>query len=150
MQQGPSAGAEGRRVLREYGRRFGAIAKARGARVAMYTVWPSRARYGDMDRVIESHALAARDAGGSVVPVGVAWRAALRQDPALPLYDGDGFHPSRAGTYLAALVFREWLSGKPSGGFTQNWTGARSLGLTPAQAEVLERAAHEAVSPAER
>jgi hypothetical protein len=146
MQQGPSAGAEGRTVLRKYGKRFAAVATARGARVAMYTVWPSRARYGDMVRVIESHALAAQDAGGSVVPVGHAWRTALQHDPALPLYDGDGFHPSRTGTYLAALVFREWLTGQASGGFTSSWPGARKLRLNAAQSAILERAAHEAVA----
>jgi hypothetical protein len=98
-----------------------------------------------MDGVIESHALAARDAGGSVVPVGVAWRAALQEDASLPLYDRDGFHPARTGTYLAALVFREWISGQASIGFTSSWRGSRDLPLSAAQATIIEQSAHRAV-----
>lgn len=142
MQQGPSASAEGRQVLRDYASKFAALGKIRGARSALYTVWPSRSRLSDLDAVIESHRLAAQDAGAGIVPVGVAWRAALREDPSLPLYADDGFHPSRAGTYLAALVFREWLTGEPSGGFTRTWR--RAPRLAPPQASLLEDAAHRA------
>lgn len=143
IQQGPSASVEGRQLLREYATRFAALATTRGARTALYTVWPSRSRLGDIDAVIESHRLAAQDAGAGIVPVGVAWRGALREDPSLPLYAGDGFHPARAGTYLAALVFREWLTGAPCGGITRTWR--RAPRLAPPQASLLEDAAHRAV-----
>ena len=144
MQQGPSAGADGRRVLREFAGRFAGVAKQRGARVALYTVWPSRARLGDIDAVIESHQLAAHDAGGEVVPVGVAWRDVLAADASAPLYADDGFHPSRAGTYLAALVFRAWLTREPVAGVTKDWRGATRLGLKPAGVQLLEAAANRA------
>jgi len=144
MQQGPSASAEGRRVLREYAQKFADLAKDRGARVALYMVWPSRARLGDIDAVIESHRLAAADSGSEAVPVGHAWREVLRQDPSFPLYADDGFHPSRVGTYLAALVFREWLTGEPSAGITRAWRGARGLRLSEAHAAILEGAAFRA------
>ncbi|MBL8142066.1 MAG: hypothetical protein JNM38_13205 [Acidobacteria bacterium] len=146
MQQGPSASAEGRQVLREYATKFAELGKHRGARSALYTVWPSRSRLGDIDAVIESHRLAAQDAGAGIVPVGVAWRGALREDPSLPLYADDGFHPSRVGTYLAALVFREWLTGEPPGGFTRTWR--RPPPLAPPVASLLEDAAHLAVRDA--
>jgi hypothetical protein len=146
MQQGPSAGAEGRRVLREFAQKFAALARARGARAALCTVWPARPRLGDFDAVIESHRLAARDAGGEAVPVGAAWRDVLAQDPSLALYASDGLHPSRVGTYLAALVFREWLTGEPSTGFTGTWRGAPRLARP--QASLLENAAHRAVHEA--
>src|SRR5688572_5029979 len=45
---------------------------------------------------------------------GTAWRAAWKREPALALYSPDGLHPSRAGTYLAALVIV-----------------SRTLGITP-------------------
>jgi hypothetical protein len=150
LQQGPSGGAEGRRVLRAYTKKFAELAKVKGARVALYTVWSSRARYRDMAAVIESHALAAQDVGGEVVPVGHAWRAVLEQDPSVPLYGTDGFHPSPVGTYLGALVFREWISGQSSAGFTGAWKDARRLSLTAGQASLLERAAHEAVTASNR
>lgn len=40
-----------------------------------------------------------------VIPVGVAWRDALAQQPTLALWQSDGSHPSEAGTYLAACTF---------------------------------------------
>ena len=40
-----------------------------------------------------------------VAPVGWAWWTLLRQEPAAPLWEGDGSHPSAEGTYLAACVF---------------------------------------------
>jgi hypothetical protein len=150
LQQGPSAGAEGRRVLREYTKKFAGLAKLKGARVALFTVWPARARYSDMAGVIESYTLAARDVGGTVVPVGHAWRAVLERDSSLQLYGKDGFHPSPVGTYLAALVFRRWISGQFSTGFTDAWSEARPLMLSDGAASLLERAADEAVAASGR
>lgn len=145
MQQGPSGGAEGRRVLRTYAKRFGELAKSRGARVALYQVWPARQRLADLDAVIESHVIAAREAGGSVIPVGAAWRLALRRNPGIPLYGRDGFHPSPAGTYLAALVFRRWITGAPSRGVTGTWRGGRQLSLSPDDGALLEEVSEAVV-----
>ena len=78
----------------------------------MLAVWPSAARRGDFDRVAESYRGAADLIGGDLFPVGEAWRAAWARDPALPLYGPDGFHPSPLGSYLAALVIFEALTGR--------------------------------------
>jgi hypothetical protein len=56
--------------------------------------------------------------GAIVVPVGLAWRAALTRDSAVDLWQEDGSHPSPIGTYLAACtfyaaVFRESPEGLP-------------------------------------
>jgi hypothetical protein len=45
-----------------------------------------------------------------VVAVGDAWGSALKSDISLSLYQGDGSHPSPAGTYLAALMFYHFLT----------------------------------------
>ena len=37
-------------------------------------------------------------------PVGVAWKNALAEKPFFPLWQDDGVHPSKQGTYLAACV----------------------------------------------
>jgi hypothetical protein len=47
-----------------------------------------------------------------LLPVGEAWRAAWRRDPEMPLYGPDGFHPTATGTYLAALVIYQQISGR--------------------------------------
>jgi hypothetical protein len=73
-------------------------------------VWPDRTRFAWFDRVRDSYALAARDASGWFLPAGEAWRAAWRRTPSLALYGGDGFHPTAAGTYAAALTIFAGLS----------------------------------------
>lgn len=79
-----------------------------------YMLWPSKARFGDFDRVSESYKIAARDVKGILVPAGDAWREAWRRDGKLKLYGTDDFHPSPLGTYLAAVVFIQRLyGGKP-------------------------------------
>lgn len=113
LQQGPSSLPDSRTVLREYVGRFdGAIRKA-GARPALYMVWPARARQADFERVSESYRLAAADIDAVLLPVGEAWRAAWKQAPSARLYGADNFHPSRDGSWLAALVIYCRLSGKP-------------------------------------
>jgi hypothetical protein len=111
LQQGPSSQPDSRVILRDYVKRFDEQIRKVGARTALYSVWPSRARSRDFDGVSESYAIAARDVAALLMPAGEAWRAAWRQNPELPLYDRDGFHPSRLGSCLAALVIYKTLAG---------------------------------------
>lgn len=111
LQQGPSSLPESRRVLREYTKKFADAAHGRGARVVLYGVWPPRDRLAFQKDVTESYRQAATDVGGELIAVGDAWRWAWQRDPKLPLYGWDGFHPSQLGTYLAALMFLERLTG---------------------------------------
>jgi hypothetical protein len=157
LQQGPSALEESRALLLEYARRFAAEARRAQARTALYMVWPSRARFADFDRVSASYTAAAREVDGLVLPVGDAWTAAWRLDPDLALYGADGFHPSRAGSVLGALVIHRMLVG--AGAATEREASSadaaapawsRALGLDARLALRLERAAAAAVEEAER
>jgi hypothetical protein len=112
LQQGPSALPESRVQLRASVRTFDRAVRRAGARTALYMVWPSTTRSGDFDRVSESYAIAAGDVGAVFLPAGDAWRAAWRRDPALAFYGRDGFHPTPLGTYLAALVVYQQVSGR--------------------------------------
>jgi hypothetical protein len=67
-------------------------------------VWPESYRRSALGAVIASYRKAAKAAGAELFPAGDAWRRAWACDPKLPLYGSDGLHPSRLGTYLAALV----------------------------------------------
>jgi hypothetical protein len=53
-----------------------------------------------------------QELGVKVVPVGLAWQVALSQDTSLDLWDADGSHPNKTGSYLAACVFYTVLTGK--------------------------------------
>jgi hypothetical protein len=46
----------------------------------------------------------------SLSPVGIAWAEAAARRPGINLWAGDGRHPTRAGSYLAACVFYALLS----------------------------------------
>lgn len=111
LQQGPSA-TEGRPSLLEYSQRFADLLREAGGRTALYMVWPSNQRAFDFPGVRESYATAATQTDSLLLPVGDAWRVAWHLDGTLRLYGADGFHPSLAGSYLAALVIFEGLSGE--------------------------------------
>jgi hypothetical protein len=142
LQQGPSA-TEGRPSLLEYSARFAAEARRLGARTALYMVWPSRARARDFDGVSDSYRMASEATGAILLPAGDAWRIAWAEDPDLALYGPDGFHPSPAGSYLAALVILQGLTGAPPTGLprTVRLPSGGSIDLDEKAAALIQSAA---------
>lgn len=112
LQQGPSSLAESRVALVADTRRFDAEIRRAGARTALYMVWPPKARARFAPDVSRSYAEAAKAVGGLLLPVGEAWRASMATNPELTLYGPDDFHPSMAGSALAARVIVEAITGK--------------------------------------
>lgn len=146
LQQGPSASREGRALLLEYGRRFAEAIRESGGRPALFSVWPSRARMQDFPGVSESYRLAAEAVEGVVFPVGDAWLRAWKTNPTIGLYSADGFHPSEAGSYVAALVIYERLYKRSPVGLPSKLklgTGLR-IEVAEDQALLLQQAAEDA------
>ena len=145
LQQGPSSLATSRDLLVDFAKRFADAADRRGARVALYSVWPSSDRPMDFDAVTANYAAAADTTDGILFPAGEAWRAAWRRDSSLELYGPDGFHPSPLGSYLAALVMYQQLTGRSPERLPTSfdWPGGH-LVLTAGQAVTLGAAAVEA------
>jgi len=139
LQQGPSALPESRVQLRASVRRFDLEIRRAGARTALYMVWPSAERLGDFEAVRTSYDLAARDVGGLLLPAGQAWREAWRLDSHLPLYGADRFHPTMAGSYVAALVMFEAF-------FERQPMPVAVANVSAAQSALLQQAAHAAVT----
>lgn len=139
LQQGPSALAESQANLRDYARRFDREIRKVGARPALYMVWPESKRSHVFDDVALSYTRAAAAVNGLLYPVGEAWRAAWRRDRTLALYGADGFHPSRLGTGLAALVMYQQISGRSVIGL-----GSPLSSIDPATMRLLQEAAAEA------
>jgi hypothetical protein len=104
LQQGPSARADSRDMLRADTRRFATLISESGATPALLSAWPERHRRGDFPRAAESYRLAAADVNGVMLPVADAWREAFQLAPSIDRYAADGLHPSRSGSLLAALV----------------------------------------------
>ena len=112
LQQGPSSLQANRDSLIAMTRLFDVSIKQIGGKTALFGVWPQTVNYSTFPRAIESYRLAAQAINGVYLSVGAAWQSALSQDATLPLYSGDGLHPATLGTYLAALVMYERLTGK--------------------------------------
>lgn len=144
LQQGPSA-TEGRPYLLEYAALFAGESRAVGAEPALYMVWPAVQRSFDFDGVLDSYRTAAEQVDGFFYPAGEAWRIAWESDPDLALYGPDGFHPSLLGTYLAALVIYEQLSGQDARDLPPSAPAPTgSVTLEPSVATLLQEAAHDA------
>jgi hypothetical protein len=142
LQQGPSALPESRVLLLDYAGRFAELIRAAGARPALYMVWPQLYREGDWDAVTECYAAAARSVDGLILPAGEALREARRRRPTLELFQGDGFHPTPTGSYLAALVIYAGLTGRQVTGLVQRTAPAS---LPAADFAVIEAAATWAI-----
>jgi hypothetical protein len=139
MQQGPSSLPESRANLLEWVGRFDELVREAGGRSALYMVWPELSRFDWFDRVRDSYALAARGVSGWFLPAGEAWRAAWRADASLALYGADGFHPTAAGSYAAALTIFAGLSARSPLGLPVPAT------VGPIKGAVLQQAVQEAL-----
>jgi hypothetical protein len=92
---------------------------AAGSRGIVFETWGYRHGFDRGDtyawmqgRLLEGTADLSERLGMDMAPVGNAWYAAYVQRPNLNLWDGDGRHPNRAGSYLAACVFYKELTGR--------------------------------------
>jgi hypothetical protein len=146
LQQGPSALALSRDTLLLATRSLATEIRAVGARTALLMVWPESSRFEVFDDVRDSYRAAADDVGGLLFPAGEAWRTAWALDPQLPLYGSDGYHPSELGTYLAALVVYEEITGNDARGLPDRAIVAgRDLSVAASRVRLLQDAAHQTV-----
>ena len=145
LQQGPTPAGICRDTLIIAAMRLAPRIRAAGGRPAMFLPWARAAFPQSLGPAAESATAAARAVGGTVVPIGVAWREALEADPDLPLYGPDGYHPAPAGTLLAALTVYDRLAGRdvrriPAAALAR----IAPVSLASARLEVMAAAAHRA------
>jgi hypothetical protein len=88
-------------------------------------------------RLAEGYRDLAAELAAEVASVGLAWAEALRRKPGLELWNRDGAHPSRSGSYLAACVFYAVLTGRDPRG--SDFTA----GFDPAEARFLQDVASD-------
>jgi hypothetical protein len=111
LQQGPSSRDDSRANLKEWSVRWADAIRARHAQPALYMVWPQQGQPSGFARVSDSYRMAAEQSRARLLPAGDAWRAAADGEHKVILYGSDGLHPTREGTYLAALVIAHHLAG---------------------------------------
>jgi hypothetical protein len=145
LQQGPSTLPVNQDSLTLWTRMFDPYIRAGGARPALLMVWPSSDRLAFFDDVRLSYQNAAKAVGGMFIPAGQARREAWSTDPSLAFFSGDGFHPSPLGTYAAALVIYERVTGNDARQLPPRAVVAgQDLGLPDSTVRLLQNAAHAA------
>ena len=137
LQQGPSSLPESQVDLRTWAVHWAELARERGIRTALLTVWPEAARSYAFPAVVQSYRAAATAARATLLPAGSAWLAAWRRAPRLALYGPDDFHPSVLGSTLAALVVYARLTGTPPSAVPLPYGARTTRILRQAAAEAL-------------
>jgi hypothetical protein len=144
-QQGPSSVAVNRDSLTLWTKMFDSYIRAAGGQTALLMVWPSSDRRSFFDDVRLSYQQAAQSVGGVFIPAGQAWLAAWAADSTLGLSSADGYHPSPVGTYLAALVIYERVTGHDARQLpARAFAAGQQLTLTESTVRLLHSAAHAA------
>lgn len=145
LQQGPTPAGVCRDTLVIAAMRLAPHIRGVEARAALFLPWARRQYPQSLEAAGQSAGLAARSVGGAVVPIGIAWRDALRADPAVPIYGGDGYHPAPAGTLLAALTLYDRLFERDVRTIpVESLANLPGVPLAASQVRVLAAAAHSA------
>ena len=109
VQQGPSSQKEGKKMLIEDGETLKKICDKYNVNLVYFMVWTSKKWYNTFDLVIENHKLAAKKNNALLFPVGEIWKKYTKFKKHEELYDLDGFHPSKTGSFFAALTMFSYL-----------------------------------------
>ncbi len=138
-------------IMSEGAARIDAMVLKTQAHTLFYLTWARSSQPEKQTTINHSYFHCADALHASVVPVGIAWQRARQARPWLELYDGDGSHPSPAGTYLAACVFYAKLLGKSPEGLPASLThnGQVLAAIAPDDATVLQRIAWRTVQDVE-
>ncbi len=80
----------------------------KNAQIYLYSTWNYRDAPGMEDSLLTEYQKVSAKINAKVVPVGMLWKK-LREKT--NLYDGDGAHPNRKGTFVTACLFYEELFG---------------------------------------
>ena len=144
LQQGPSTVPVNRDSLVIWTRLFDPLVRSAGARTGLFMVWPDVTRLAFFDDCRLAYQQAAQAVNGVFFPAGQAWRTAWAADSTLPLYGPDGYHPSALGTYVAALVIYEKITGHDARKLgPQAVVGGAILSATAATVRLVQQAAHQ-------
>ena len=141
LQQGPSTTPVNRDSLILVAKLFEPLIRNAGATPALYQVWPTVDRKAFFDAARVSYQMAADGVHGIFMPAAAAWVKAWETDPSLAFYNADGLHATPLGTYLAALVIHERLTGRDARELPG--TGIGGVNAPEATIRLLQRAAHE-------
>lgn len=118
------------------------MAHKAGSKVVWFMTWAAKDKPENTKKLADAYINIAKQTGGYVAPVGLAFDKARKVHPEINLYYQDGVHPSLEGTYLAACVFFATLYNQtPVGGALPTDTN-----MTPETAKALQQIAWDTVT----
>ncbi|HEY9733850.1 MAG TPA: hypothetical protein V6C89_18210 [Drouetiella sp.] len=97
------------------------IARAR-SKTVLYETWSDKGKPDEQSGLTNAYNRAASQTRALLIPAGEAFALCSRDHAEINLYDADGHHPSKEGTYLAACVFYAKLFGHSPVGLPCNLT----------------------------
>jgi hypothetical protein len=96
----------------EYAVKFNDEIRKIGARTLLYATW-SRDGYPEQQRRLDDAVVRlARQIDAAIVPISLAWNIARIEAPGIRLNTPDRSHPTAAGSYMAALLFYQSITGR--------------------------------------
>jgi hypothetical protein len=105
-------------IFTEYARKDSGIVRAHGVTPVLFMSWAYADKPEMTAELAEAYTAAGNANNALVIPAGLAFARARRQQPELNLYAPDRRHPSLAGTYLAACTTFAALTGRSPVGNT--------------------------------
>ncbi len=133
----------------EYGRKFAELIRKKGAKPVFMMTWAYKSNPLMQEKITAMYRQLAGETGADYVPAGPLFAATRQWRPDLELFFDDK-HPSPNGTYLLALAFYKYLSGKTVMGIPERLTTKDMFGeklylvfMTPEDAKFLQQLVEE-------
>ncbi|MCE5328516.1 MAG: hypothetical protein LLG01_19105 [Planctomycetaceae bacterium] len=119
---------------------------AAGATPLFYQTWARKNAPQTQEALTREYTAAAASAGAAMAAVGEAFATCRSRHPDIELFQGDGSHPTVAGTYLAACVFYRMLYNADPRGLPARLSSAGKsvANLGQPQAQALQAVAWQA------
>jgi len=112
-----SAKEKTRQDFTDAAKKMADMAHKEGSKVIYFMTWANKDTPEQTEKLSKAYQEIARETGGYVAPIGLAFANSIKAYPEINLYHSDGKHPSLAGTYLAACVlFATLYDHSPVGG----------------------------------
>ncbi len=91
----------------DYGQKMATLARKAGSKVLLFEVWAARDQVATQEKLSTNSTIVASKIGAPLIKVGDAFFRMAAKHPEIDLYDQDGHHPSKYGSYLAScMLFR--------------------------------------------
>jgi hypothetical protein len=100
------------RSMFEHARKFDAEIRKQGSKTLLYLPFPLAKAPENQVKLNKLHDDLGAELKAGVVPVGPAWAKAQAENSPPNLFNADGVHPNRTGSYLAACAFYAVIYGK--------------------------------------